>query len=167
MRFPSFQGPMPEPAWVSWLKWLLPSGLLGGFGVIIGWRGVIRPAITRLVFYFLRHEDGQLLFQKYFGDTMVDQTHQLSQNTSAVRTLQATFERFEAEQRSRDASHAEATASRDDRMEEIANSVTYAVTRFDNALDRLTTAVARLDGATEERRFNDSTHTHRRRDDGD
>jgi hypothetical protein len=155
MRLTPFQAPPAGDTWREWLKFLLPSGLLGTFLTIIGWRGVIRPAITRALFYFLfKHEDGKLLFQKYFGETMVDVKHELSQNTSAVRTLQGTFERFEIDQK-----------HRDERIDEIGDSLDIAITRFDATAEKLLTAVARLDGATEERRAND--HTHRRRGDSD
>jgi hypothetical protein len=166
MRLTPFQAPPAGDTWRDWLKFLVPSGLLGTFGLIIGWRGMIRPALTRLVFYLMKPEDGRVAFREYFGETMSGVTHDLSQNTSAVKTLQRIVENFETQQKQRDELERIERERRDERMDEIANSVTYAVTRFDNALDRLTTAVARLDGATEERRYNDSGHTHRRRDDG-
>jgi hypothetical protein len=167
MRLTPFQAPPAGDTWRDWIKFLIPSGLLGSFLAIIGWRGLIRPAITRSIFYFLKHKDGRTQFQEYFGETMTDVSHDLSQNTSAVRTLQRVVEQFETDQKQRAELARRESEQRDERMDEIANSVTYAVTRFDNALDRLTTAVARLDGATEERRANEARHTHRRRGDGD
>jgi len=151
MRLPPIQA--AGDTWRDWLKLIVPGVFLAA--VLLFWR-IIRPAITRLLFYFLRHEDGQLLFQKYFGDTMPDIRVELSSQTSAVRTLQGTFERFEVDQKHRDS-----------RVEEISDALEIAITRFDATAEKLLTAVSRLDGATEERRFNSTHHPSRRRGDGD
>jgi hypothetical protein len=141
----------PDGAWVQWVKLIVPAAFLAA--IALGWN-IVRPAITRLLFYFLRHEDGQLYFQKYFGETMGSVNVELATTASAVRTLQNRFEDF-----------ARTQTRTDLRIGELASRFETVVERFDASIDRLALALAKIDGATEERRYTATNHPRRR--DGD
>jgi hypothetical protein len=130
-------------AWFEWLKFLVPSGLLGTLGAFIGWRGLFRPALARFVFYLMRTKEGQLLFREYFGETMDGLNVELATTTSAVRTMQPQLAEYLRTQG------------------ELKNIVGQLAT----AIDRLALALARIDGATEERRYSAHHNPRRRADD--
>lgn len=134
----------------EWAKLLVPAVALAG--IVLFWN-IIRPGITKLIFYFLRHEDGQLYFVKYFGDTMGSVNADLSLSTKAVRALEQTVERFERRQNEHER-----------RQDELAATVTSAVNQVNESIREIMVSFARMEGR-EEQRYNEQHHPGRRRGD--
>ena len=83
----------------DWLKVAL--GLLMGGGALLLWR-LIRPGLTRLLFYFMRTDDGRALFRDFFDSAMTDHNTMVATSASGVKTLQVLFGRFEERQKFHD-----------------------------------------------------------------
>lgn len=146
----------------EWAKVIVPAVILAVLALF--WQ-IIRPALTRLLFYFLNHEDGRLHFRAYHERTMNDLHLQVSTTASAVRTISDRFEQFEFTQKA----HGRQLHGIAERLEDVprltdsVERLSESVHEFAISVNTLSAWRERVEGREEERRRQQIDNAPRRR----
>lgn len=138
----------------DWIK--VGIGLFLGGGALLMWR-LVRPGLTRLLFYFMRTDDGRALFRDFFDETMHDHNAMVATTASGVRTLEERFGRFEERQDFHDTQIAAIVDNTKDipLYVDSAGRIATAVEKLDETMREAMERIASIEARHEERRIAD------------
>lgn len=182
MQAPTPPIPPPDDGWHQWLKLIIPGAFVAI--VVLLW-GLIRPGITKLIYYFLGHDDGrevfarrvrdsletkdgQRWFEKYAEETMMDLHSDVATTKSAATSLQRDFKKFETtlEAHSVQLADIKTNAAMVPELKSGLERAAEVGEKLESTLSSLQRTVDKMEAREEERRRQDDlNHPKRRRDD--